>query len=69
MLALPRATVGEVVDSLVTIWSSSREEEWVDQVHYLACRRWAGTCFAEPTFGAVGWATAEGFIPHPLVNC
>ena len=35
LLALPRATVGEIVDSLLIIWSSSREEEWADQIHYL----------------------------------
>jgi hypothetical protein len=35
LLALPRATVGEVVESLLTIWSSSRQEEWADQIHYL----------------------------------
>ena len=35
LLALPRATVGEVVESLLMIWSSSRPEEWVDQIHYL----------------------------------
>jgi hypothetical protein len=35
LLAVPRATVGEVVESLLIIWSSSRVEEWVDQIHYL----------------------------------
>jgi hypothetical protein len=35
LLALPQATVGEVVESLLIIWSSSGEEEWVDQIHYL----------------------------------
>lgn len=35
LLAVPRATVGEVVESLLIIWSSSREGEWVDQIHYL----------------------------------
>jgi hypothetical protein len=35
LLALPRATVGDIVDSLLIIWSSSREEEWTDQIHYL----------------------------------
>jgi hypothetical protein len=35
LLAVPRATVGEVVESLLIIWSSSREHEWMDQIHYL----------------------------------
>ena len=35
LLAVPRATVGEVVDSLLIVWSSSRVEEWGDQIHYL----------------------------------
>jgi hypothetical protein len=35
LLAVPHATVGEVVESLLIIWSSSPEEEWVDQIHYL----------------------------------
>lgn len=35
LLAVPRATVGEVVESLLIIWASSREGEWVDQIHYL----------------------------------
>ena len=35
LLALPGATVGDIVDSLLIIWSSSREEEWTDQIHYL----------------------------------
>ena len=35
LLAVPRATIGEVVESLLMIWSSSREEEWADQIHYL----------------------------------
>ena len=35
LLALPRATVGDIVESLLIIWSSSREEVWADQIHYL----------------------------------
>ncbi|PYT19882.1 MAG: hypothetical protein DMG57_43940 [Acidobacteria bacterium] len=35
LLALPSASVGEIVESLLIIWSSSREEEWADQIHYL----------------------------------
>ena len=35
LLALPRATVGDIVESLLIIWSSSREGEWTDQIHYL----------------------------------
>jgi hypothetical protein len=32
---MPSASVGEVVESLLTIWSASLAEEWIDQVHYL----------------------------------
>ena len=35
LLALPRASVGDIVESLLIIWSSSREEEWTDQIHHL----------------------------------
>ena len=35
LLALPRATVGEIVESLLMIWSSSCAEDWLDQIHYL----------------------------------
>ena len=35
LLAVPRATVGEVVDSLLIIWSASSESDWADQIHYL----------------------------------
>jgi hypothetical protein len=35
LLAVPRAKVAEVVEALLIIWSSSRAEEWVDQIHYL----------------------------------
>ena len=35
LLALPRATVGEIVEALLIIWSSSLEEELADQIHYL----------------------------------
>ena len=35
LLALPRATVGDIVESLLIVWSVSREEEWADQIHYL----------------------------------
>lgn len=35
LLAVPRATVGEVVESLLIIWSASSESEWTDQIHYL----------------------------------
>jgi hypothetical protein len=35
LLAVPRATVGEVVESLLTIWSASSESDWADQIHYL----------------------------------
>lgn len=35
LLALQSADIGEVIESLLIIWSASREEEWVDQIHYL----------------------------------
>jgi hypothetical protein len=35
LLALPRATVGEVIESLLLVWSASREEESANQIHYL----------------------------------
>jgi uncharacterized protein DUF5615 len=35
LLALPSASVGEIIESLLVIWSASRETEWADQIHYL----------------------------------
>jgi len=35
LLALQSADVGKVIESLLMIWSASREEEWTDQIHYL----------------------------------
>jgi hypothetical protein len=35
LLAMPSASVGEVVESVLIIWSASREEGWMDQIHYL----------------------------------
>lgn len=35
LLALPSASVGEVVESLLIIWSASGESDWADQIHYL----------------------------------
>lgn len=35
LLALPSASIGEIVESLLIVWSASREWEWVDQIHYL----------------------------------
>ena len=35
LLALPSASVGEIIESLLIIWSASRETEWADQIHYL----------------------------------
>ena len=34
LLALPHAAVGEIVESLLIIWSASREQDWIDQIHY-----------------------------------
>jgi hypothetical protein len=35
LLALQSADIGDVIESLLIIWSASREEEWIDQIHYL----------------------------------
>jgi hypothetical protein len=35
LLAVPSASIGEIVESLLMIWSVSLEWEWVDQIHYL----------------------------------
>lgn len=35
LLALPSASVGEIVESLLIIWSASRETEWANRIHYL----------------------------------
>ena len=35
LLALQSADVGDVIESLLIIWSASREEEWTEQIHYL----------------------------------
>ncbi|HBY61245.1 MAG TPA: hypothetical protein DEH78_15600 [Solibacterales bacterium] len=35
LLALPSASVGEIVESLLVIWSASRETEWANRIHYL----------------------------------
>jgi predicted nuclease of predicted toxin-antitoxin system len=35
LLALPSASVGEIIESLLIIWSASHDKEWSDQIHYL----------------------------------
>lgn len=35
LLAFQSASVSDVIESLLIIWSVSREEEWADQIHYL----------------------------------
>jgi len=35
LLALPSASVGEIVESLLTVWSASSESDWADQIHSL----------------------------------
>ena len=35
LLALQSADLGEVIESLLIIWLAPREEEWIDQIHYL----------------------------------
>jgi len=35
LLAFQGAAVGDVIESLLLVWSASREEEWANQIHYL----------------------------------
>lgn len=35
LLALQSGTVGGIVESLLIIWSASRDAEWANQIHYL----------------------------------
>lgn len=35
LLTLQSADVGDVIESLLIIWSASSEEEWIGQIHYL----------------------------------
>jgi hypothetical protein len=35
LLALPSASVGEIIESLLIIWSASSEQEWADRICYL----------------------------------
>jgi hypothetical protein len=35
LLAFQSAAIGDVIESLLIIWSASREEEWAGQIHYL----------------------------------
>jgi len=35
LLALPRSSVGEVIESILIIWSASSEDDWGNQIHYL----------------------------------
>ena len=35
LLALQSASVGEIVESLLIIWSASRDSDWANSVHYL----------------------------------
>ncbi len=35
LLALSNAPVVEIIETLLIIWSASRETQWVDQIHYL----------------------------------
>jgi len=35
LLTMPRASVGELVESLEIIWIASHESEWSDQIHYV----------------------------------
>ena len=34
-LARQRASVGQIVDALLLVWSASSPLEWADQIHYL----------------------------------
>jgi Domain of unknown function (DUF5615) len=35
LLAVPSASIGEIVETVLIIWSASRGEDWIDQIHYL----------------------------------
>lgn len=35
LLALPSASVGEIVEALLIVWPASTAREWADQIHYL----------------------------------
>jgi hypothetical protein len=35
LLAFQSSAVGDVVESLLIIWSASSESDWADQIHYL----------------------------------
>jgi len=35
LLAVPNASVAEIVECLLVVWSASPEGEWADQIHYL----------------------------------
>jgi hypothetical protein len=35
LLVFQSAPVGDIIESLLIIWSASREEDWIDQIHYL----------------------------------
>jgi hypothetical protein len=35
LLALPSAPGGDIIESLLIVWSASSEREWEDQIHYL----------------------------------
>lgn len=39
LLALPSASLSEIIESLVIIWSASHGTEWSDQIHYLPSLR------------------------------
>ena len=44
LLALPNAEVGEIVESLLIVWSASSEEEWA--VRFIICHRSPGMASA-----------------------
>ncbi|HLH06631.1 MAG TPA: DUF5615 family PIN-like protein [Terriglobales bacterium] len=35
LLAFQNAAIGNIIESLLLVWSASREEEWTNQIHYL----------------------------------
>ena len=35
LLALPSASVADIIESLLIIWSASHDKEWSGQIHYL----------------------------------
>jgi predicted nuclease of predicted toxin-antitoxin system len=35
LLVRQRASLGQIIDAILILWSASAPEEWIDQIHYL----------------------------------